>query len=609
MTVAVGLSIAAALVCFVAATFVLIALRGRLRVPVSVALFAAAAMLLVGSAVLTRPHIGSSLGAGVLRPSAPTPTQAAAREADAAKSLLAEAERLSNRGDDRGAARLHAQALEFYRKQDDVSGQASVRLAMGRLQHYGGQSDAGRIQLTTALDLYRRAGNAAGEARALAARGDLEKDTFNWSVAAQFYRAARAAWERAPAGESDPHVVLRLPEVPQMSDAEARTVLQQADAIFAAVADIEAQGNVREFAAELNGTLGRWETARDEYTKAQSLYQQAGATQREAQAALKGARVDLHLGRNVDVALAIDAANQLFGRAGDAAGTAQAQHLRGDLERLQGRLDAARTTYVSAAEALHPMSNAAAADAMVKIGQIEMYLGRSDAARAVLLDAVALYGNGESRAGAAAARKELGVLASASGELAAAQAAFAHALNLYRELGDVVGEAQVLLHLAALNAARNERQAAQAAYVAAAERFEGAGLTFGRLLATLGRGEAEKVAGNAVASAVAYAESAALWAAMTSPVAEANRMLGLPPVSSLTLKPPDLPSAPIGRAADEPERNQDVEDIRRDLMRAYTTATTANLARFPEHNVEALALVRATANRMTSAVPLIERPN
>ena len=152
----------------------------------------AAVILAAAGAVLLRP--GPQPGTPtVARDNSAPPAQGAAASAEAG-ALMTAAEQVLNRGDDAAAAELYGRALALYRRQDDLSGQGSAYLGLGRMEHFTGQSDPAREHFDQAFALFRQAGNAANEARALAARADLEKDTFNWAAAARFYRDARAAW-------------------------------------------------------------------------------------------------------------------------------------------------------------------------------------------------------------------------------------------------------------------------------------------------------------------------------------------------------------------------------------------------------------------------------
>ena len=142
--------------------------------------------------------------------------------ADGIQPLLAEAERLLNRGDTPAAKSTYIRAREQAKRQNSVAAEAAVAFGLGRLEHSNGQSDAARAAFNEALALYRQMNDAVAEVRVLVAFGDLEKDTFRGAQAKQYYRAAREQWAVVPEPKNDPHVVLNMDRAPLMLAGEAR---------------------------------------------------------------------------------------------------------------------------------------------------------------------------------------------------------------------------------------------------------------------------------------------------------------------------------------------------------------------------------------------------
>ena len=590
---------------FVAAAVAAIAvLKGRLRVAAGGASLVAAALLLTLAVATT----GSDVGRG--EKSAPRVDSGRA----AALALLADAEEALNRGDDSAAAGLLARALALYREREDLAGQASVYLGLGRMEHYTGRSDAARANFSEALALSRRAGNAPGEPAVLAAWGDLEKDTFQWESAMRLYREARAAWPSGREPKHDSHVVLRMaaaPGAPQ-GEAEARAVLGQAEAIFAAVGDTEARGDVSSLTALLNWNLGLLALAREAYSRAQLLYEEAGAHGKVAESVLGVARASIWTGRNLAARDALIEAASLFSRTDDLVGLARTRMLRGDLLRLQGRMEAAGDEYAAAAEAFAALSHGEAAAAFLRLGRVEAYLSRTDAAHAALQRAAELSSGDNNELVHAGANLALAA-APALGQ-AAARTLLAAARTLYEAAGDAAGQGQVSLAQAFLAAAQGEEEDARAAYAAGAAKFRQAGSAFGRVLAAAGLGRLENEVGFRPAAAAAYREAAGLLQAMGDPVAEANRFMNLPPVGSLFLTPPEEVPDHIealrvaAEGAEAAEAEDEIIEVQRAAAEAHALASAANLAQFPDHNIEARALVANLEARLASAFAGLPRP-
>ena len=504
-----------------------------------------------------------------------------------AAELVARAEDMLNRGDQGAARELYAQALALYRDQANPVGQGDVHLGLGRVDHYTGQSDSARAHFDEGLAHFRRGGSDSGAARLLAARGDLEKDTFNWADAAAYYREARAAWDRVPEPKSDPHVVFRMVGAPSMPDGEqeARSVLAQAELIFETIGDPEGLGDVHVLAGRLLVNLGSPGAARGDFGNAQGLFKEAGAKGKMAASALEAARIDVHFGDNRSAQAALDVALDAFERLGDRAGAGAAHMVGGDLQRLLGRLEDAAADYERAAGMLQEVEDSSAAWALLKQGDVESYLGRWERAHASIGAAAAAFRVYGPVRGEAWATVALGRLAARDSDGVSAEALLDVAVELFRQAGDPLGEGRALLARGALAASRQGPAPARAAYSASSERFAEAGAPFGNMLAALGRGDVARASGEDEAARSAYLEAAALFEAMAEPIAEANRHLGLPPVSSLRGTTANA-GLPMGEGLEVAPLEQ---------------ADAENLAAFPDHNIEARSLVAVVVARLAAA--------
>ena len=515
---------------------------------------------------------------------------------------MAEAEQVLNRGDDAAAGQLYGRALALYRQSGDLAGQGTVSLGLGRMEHFTGQSDRARDHFDEAAALFRQGGSVANEARALAARADLEKDTFNWAAAGRFYREARAAWQAAPGPKHDSHVVFRMDEVPQLPEGEdaARAVLEQAQLIFENVGDPEALGDIRVRMAFLDWNTGLPGVARGNYATAQALYRQSGTPDKEAASALDGARIDIYFGQNRAARMAIDQALAAYVRTENETGAALARTVEGDLERLQGRMDEARQSYAAAAEVLGKATHPEAATALLRLGQVEAHLGAAESARGDLEEAAGLYRASGSAQGEAAAVLALGRVIAEKGDQAA-RTLFATAAERFHDADDQNGEARAYLEIATLALARGETDLARASYEDSAARFDEIGAALGQVLASLGLGDVARAAGDVDGAAAAYDSAMALFASLDAPIAEANRILGLAPINELHVRLQEAapPAAGVGGVEVRDPGGSEYNKARTQAL--LEQANLENSAAFPDHSAEARALLVHTEARLAAA--------
>lgn len=506
---------------------------------------------------------------------------------DAAAELIAMAEAQLNRGDTRAAAQSYAEALAIYRDRENVAGQASVAFGLGRMEHFTGQSDGARAKYSQALDLYRQGEDALGQARVLVAMGDLEKDTFQWDEAAGFYRRARDVWATAPDPKSDSHVLLSMATAPDMpaGERQAWSALEQAELIYETIGDRQGLGDVRMLAGALSWNLGNLPVARQHFAEALALFRDSGLSL-QANATLEVARSDLHLGFNLNSAELVGEALDLFSQANDPAGLARARALKGDIERLQGRLDAARNEYAAAVAALGSLSHRDQPGTLLKLAQMEMGLGNPEAASAALESAIKLYRDISDPNGEASATLDLGAIHAQEGDADAATLILS-AINLFESVGDALGQAHGHLHLAGLGGT-DDPESARAEFAKASNLFERAESPFGQMLAELGVASLEQHMGIRPEAQAHHGRAAALFAGMEDPLAEANRYLGLPPVSTLF----------AARGLSDIQYNDGIA-VAGPLAIAEAAANErANLERFPDHNLEGRALLAATEARL-----------
>lgn len=502
--------------------------------------------------------------------------------------LIDEGRQLLNRGENRAAVEALNQALELFRAGDDMAGQAHAHLGLGRAEHFTGQAAAARDHYARAVALYREAGSPADHARALMAMGDLEMDTFQWEAAAEFFREGRRVWALTPEPKFDFHVLLKLESVAAMPEGEdaARAVLDQAALIFENIGDADGVGDVFMHRGDLQQNLGDVHGALSEYTMASIQYRAAGNPTREALASVRAAEFEVLEGHNAEAAMRLDQADTIFAVLADTIGQAMADTVRGNLARLLGDFSSARGFYGAAASLFGDANLPGHANALLKLGQIEAQMGNAPAAQAALEAALEIHDEGGDPGGKSATHLFLGRMAAVAGDLAIARQNFLAAADLAGQAGDTLGQARAHLELAALSATEGDRVAAQRYYDGAQERFAAAQVLMGAVLVDIGRADLAQVS---PAASAAYRRAEGALAALNDPVAEANRFLGLPPVSRIFLV--DELDEELG--GDEPDLG---------AAARLTAAREANLAAYPDHNLEGRQLVADSLMRIAAGL-------
>ena len=567
---------AAAAAFIAAAVAAAILLRGQARL-FSASLAGVVAVLLVAIGALTAPQeeVTPEQALGGIATNVPRTGR------DIAALLLTQAAREADTGKTEDAQKTYERAKQTYRAAKDVLGEANVALGVGRLEHMTGQSAKARQAFGSAITLFQQGGSALGMARTYASWGDLEKDTFQWAKAGEHYKLAREQWQRAPEPKSDPHVMLGIEDAALMrqGEARARANLDQAKKIYDQLGNKVGIAEMGMIQAQLEMNLGRIDLARAQFSDARNMFNAAGDKSNEAEAGLQMALINIRRGFNREALSVVQDSKALFDEVGNAVGGGRIRIAVGDLERLQGRLEQARVQYADAASILTPTSHRAEAEALRKLGEVEAALERTDAAnrafeRAIAVAARAGYPEEEALAhlGAAAQARQAGQAGTAQTQATAANALFDKAKN-------AVGRARS----AVLNATEHN------GFTDAAARAKAANLPFGTAMADLDLGDALRANGNNTDAQAAYRAADTAWGTMANKTTEANILLGLPPVDELQIVPEPVPT-----------EFYDV-DARPEVLEADLMLVKANLAEFPNHNIEARKLVEKTEQRLNAA--------
>lgn len=535
-------------------------------------------------------------------PIALTPTQngtPAVADADQetrqrALAFLDGAERQLNTGETEGARASYQAARGMFADLGDIHGRAVAAFGLGRLEHFTGQSGDARQWYAEAIDLYERGGTALDRARVLAASGDLEKDTFSWEKAREFYSRARQEWALVPEPKSDPHVLLGLDSIASMpnGEAKARNVLEQADKIYDNIGDLLGRGDVAMLLGQLENNLDRFDGARARFAEARIFYSASGALVSEARANLFLARSEIRRGFNIEAQEALGHAERLYS---DAELELPPQLLLawGDLERLQGRLPEARAHFFEAMERLHSAGDSDEAEVWITVGALESALGNQAEADRHFEVAIKRFESLGSNEGTARAMLAYANHALATDRLPLARANFENAWPLFVADDDGLGEARALLGLGILDFRDHNFVQARETLTEVSSTFNAAGTPFGEAMAALALGDLEREAGNATAATRAYQRASRTLAQMEGPVAEANRILGLPPVQRIETRiGQDEDYGPAGGEVPAEQDGPTIEEI-----------IAENIATYPNHNSEARALLADLQARIAAALP------
>ncbi|MBT4710824.1 MAG: hypothetical protein HOB82_04780 [Alphaproteobacteria bacterium] len=589
----------AALVLVALGVVAVVAMRGQMRIFLSILGFAVGAILGVVALVTAAPEsdVGSEALAGLT-------TDIPDTDREMAVALMERAEQELNTGDTRVARETYERARSQYRQMGDVLGEASVAFGMGKLEHFTGQSDKARANYSEAVSLYLQGGSAIGQARVLAALGDLEKDTFNWDAARDHYRQARIQWDRAPSPKSDPHVLLGLEALADMPDGEsqARDQLEQAQLLYFQADDGIGKGDIAHILGDMEFNLGNLEAARSKYSDARATYQGTDARDKEAEANMALAFVELHRANNFEVNAALDFAAVLFEQAGDPSGGPRVAILRGQVEMMVGNFESARNLFAQAAIDLKALSDKQEPDAVLGLGDALAMLGDVEEATVAYRGANELYHRFGFDDGEARASFGLGQMAIASDLPRAATEHLLNAGQLFVDVGDTVASARTLATFGGVLAAINDDEGALQMFREAAPMFEREAAPVGLIVAALGTGDVNRgIAKNALA-VDAYTQASALFAALEFPVTEANRYLGLPAIEAIGVRL-------MGDEGDPYQMAGEADVINQEETISHEQLVADNLAANPNQNAAARTLIRDIKARVAEALEFISTQN
>lgn len=419
----------------------------------------------------TLGNIGAAFSHDGLTDSATNYLERSRRFAVAVGDLRTEANALSElagvsqqRDDAAGARERYAQAIALHERVGDSRGLASDYNNLAGLAQAEGDLPEARRQLEAALAINRRDGHPEYAATNLVNLATLASLTGDFARAETLYREALGTWRvrQQWADVADAMRDLGKLELRRGDYPAARTDLLEALALYDRTGSLADALSVRQELANTRAAEGDLQGALDDLRQSQRIADSAQVPL-PVRARITLARADLaaQLNSRPEAERLYAGAEQLYRRAGDRAGEAEAQQGHGALLLDQGNavlaralLDAALRTELSAG------SQRAASLTRMLLGRLSLQRGDTAAARRALARASADLERLGDPVAAAAALGEQAALEAASRLPAAAESLFRAALAKVAER--VAPEITWQLH-AGLGGVRRDQGAIDAA--------------------------------------------------------------------------------------------------------------------------------------------------
>jgi tetratricopeptide (TPR) repeat protein len=266
-----------------------------------------------------------------------------------------------------------------------------------------------------------------------------------------------------------------------------------------------------------------------------------------------------------------------------------------------GQWEAARDLFAQAATDLNALSHKEEAAAFLGVGDAEFALENTESAIAGFRAANNLYRQFGFADGEAKALLGLAILASYQDHPGTATEAFLRAGILFSKAKDTLSAARTLVTFASFLSQTDDIEGALQMYREAIPILDQESAPAGKILAALGTGDLNRQTGRDADAATAYLQANDWFAEMEFPVAEANRHLGFPAVEAISIRNLGDGVDPYDMApAVEPEPGTVIDS---DLL------GEENLAKFPNQNAQARALVADLKARITEAMAFVTTLN
>ena len=522
-----------------------------------------------------------------------------ANKIDVAEELMQDALQALNLGDTERSRAIYEKAQSAYRKKDDVLGLGHVSLGLAQLEHFTGQSDEARNNYAEAIENYRRAENNEWIAKALAAWGDLEKDTFNWDPASDLYRQARNQWELVPEPRVSDHVMLRLSSAVSLPLEEAREILDQANLIYQNLNDKAGIADVKVLNGAIQIELGNLSAAQAYYNDARFLYLDVGQHLNQAKAGEVLVKINLSRGLNVRASEMIDFTEDAFRQANSEIDWVRLKIIRGDLERIQGQLAESRAYYAEAVENLRGKGNSSEFFALIKLAEVNFLLDNITESEESLQKSLsmndAIITTSEHSEGLLAQ----GILLRKLGKYELAIEVLNRALSNYDSLNSFLNIGRTNLEISmALIASGLPIDAKD--YINDAEiAFNKSRLPIGSVLVHLFRGEIHQMEEDSIAATNDYRNAHDKFLQILSPLIEMNILIGQPPIDTIIEYGKNVTS----------DLYDELAGGVRELSPEDMAAIANNLEQYPIYLIEGRESLKLLEQRLESARIFISNRN
>ncbi len=385
------------------------------------------------------------------QPKAPTPaqTQANAAALQRAEEALTEAERVANTGQGLQARDAFKRAADLFRAAGDKAGEGRALLGRGRLEQRNGQGQQARDFYSQAEALFVAAGDKGDLGRVLIARAEVEWQQFKAESARDLYLQALTllAGTNHLADEATAEVGLMDAEWKLEHIIEARRAATRAGAIAQVLGDTAGAASARRNLADMAKIGDQDDGPRAELMDRLNEAIQLDDGNVKGGITLEMANFDRDRGR-LDLARAgYNNAQALYEDKRNESGAAQVMMARGDMLRATRTLGEAKGEYDRAA-ALFKSAGDKVGSARVQtvLGQLANW--QDPHSRQMIAEsAAALTGVGD-RQGVAYTVLALCSLDQSAANLDAAREGCAKAYAEFLALGDWHGQGQALLVLA-----------------------------------------------------------------------------------------------------------------------------------------------------------------
>lgn len=244
------------------------------------------------------------------------------------------------------ARQRHERDLDEATHADDPIRQAKAGLALARIDVGAGRPEAARRAFATVNGLLADSGDKIVAGETWWNLAELERRLANNSAAATAYGDSQAAYRGASAPEGEALALIGLADVETVQDMDAQARYQAARALLPAGQSARVDGRLLVARGRLARRENQDESAADAFTRAHSVFSEAGLATDAAEALLARAELERDAGRMSDsLALYGDALSE-FTVARDRIGEAEAREgLAATLAAASGATMEARVQY------------------------------------------------------------------------------------------------------------------------------------------------------------------------------------------------------------------------------------------------------------------------